>query len=401
MAAATSPLRERIHYVDGLRAAAVLSVLIYHAAKYDAHFKAASLGHALTFGHALMEGTHGVDLFFVISGFVLSHPLLSKLHATGNATLDISRYLAHRFIRILPPYLFAIGFAGMVFYSIVRWHLAFAPDIINPGITPIEVLKQLLFLDQRPHLLNAAFWSLAVEFRWYFLFPLLLLLWTKSPRAFGLVLVAFVFLAYFTRAASLDLFMMPGFMLGIIAADVEVRQLPIRNWSGLFAILAICVSVAAEPEDFTNTVLVLGWQLACFFFVIAAGAYSWLRRALSFGPLVAIGIISYSLYLVQSPVIGLVATNTSWGFFGSVGASIAVAALFWTLFERPFMATALKGILTEWLQPPLSRVLGFFGLPHDMQLQSVAALASSVAPVEEDRRAQGQAVERLRRLRVR
>ena len=54
------------------------------------------------------------------------------------------------------------------------------------------------------------------------------------------------------------------------------------------------------------------------------------------------------------------------------------------LFERPFMATALKGVLTEWLQPALSRVLGFFGLPHDMQLQSVAALASSVAPVEED-----------------
>ena len=236
----------------------------------------------------------------------------------GTRLSDISRYLAHRFIRILPPYLLAIGFAGMVFYSIVRWHLSFAPDIINPGITPIEVLKQLLFLDQRPHLLNAAFWSLAVEFRWYFLFPLLLLLWTKSPRAFGLVLVAFVFLAYFTRAASLDLFMMPGFMLGIIAADMEVRQLPIRNWSGLFAILAICVSVAASRRISPIQYWCSAGNSPAFSLSSQPVPILGCGWALSFGPLVVIGIISYSLYLVQSPVIGLVATNTSWGYFGIV-----------------------------------------------------------------------------------
>ena len=270
-----------------------------------------------------------------------------------------------------------------MFYSIQRWQLSFAPDIINPGITWLEVLKQMFFLDQRPHLLNTAFWSLAVEFRWYFLFPLLLLLWTKSPRAFGLVLVTFVFLGQLTRAASLDVFVMPAFMLGIVAADIEIRRLPMARWSGPLAVAALCVTIAIEPAAFTDKVQ-LGWQLTCFFFVVAAGAYPWLRSALSLGPLVAIGIISYSLYLVQSPVVGLIATNTAWGFFGSFFGAIVVAALFWALFERPFMATALKGTLTEKLQPPLSRLLAFFGIPNEMRLQKMPSEASDTAAIEAD-----------------
>jgi len=375
MAATTSPLRGRIHYLDGLRAVAVLAVLFSHVATYDLNL------HQGPLLHGMLEGAHGVDLFFVISGFVLSYPLLAKLHAQGGATFDIARYLAHRFIRILPPYLFAIGFAALVFYSIQRWQLSFAPDIINPGITWLEVLKQMFFLDQRPHLLNTAFWSLAVEFRWYFLFPLLLLLWTKSPRAFGLVLATFVFLGQLTRAASLDVFVMPAFMLGIVAADIEIRRLPLARWSGLLAVAALAVTIAIEPAAFTDKVQ-LGWQLTCFFFVVAAGAYPWLRGALSLGPLVAVGIISYSLYLVQSPVVGLIATNTAWGFFGGFFGAIVVAALFWALFERPFMATALKGTLTEKLQPPLSRLLALFGIPNEMRLQKMPSEASDTAAIE-------------------
>ncbi|HLN47856.1 MAG TPA: hypothetical protein VK216_06280, partial [Magnetospirillaceae bacterium] len=62
MAATTSPLRGRIHYVDGLRAVAVLAVLFSHVATYDLNL------HQGPLLHGMLEGAHGVDLFFVISG---------------------------------------------------------------------------------------------------------------------------------------------------------------------------------------------------------------------------------------------------------------------------------------------------------------------------------------------
>jgi peptidoglycan/LPS O-acetylase OafA/YrhL len=377
MAASTSPLRGRIHYLDGLRAIAVLSVVIHHAALYDGTFPEGLLK------HVLVEGAHGVDLFFVISGFVLSYPVLAKLEAEGAATLDVAKYLAHRFIRILPPYFFAVGFCTLLLYCIGRWHLVLADGIIDPHVTPLEVLKQLFFLDQRTQFVNVAFWSLAVEFRWYFLFPLLLLLWTRSPRAFGLVGLAFVALAHLTRVATVDVFTMPAFMLGIVAAAIQIRQLPIRRYAGLLCLLALGIAILVEPKipDFSNKIQVW-WQVACFFFVVAAGAYPWLRASVSVAPLVAIGIISYSVYLVSGPLEGLVVANTTWGFFGAVAIGVGVGAIFWALFERPFMATALKGTLTEKLQPPLSRALTFFGIPNEMHLQKTPSEAADAAGAE-------------------
>jgi len=378
MAATASPLKGRIHYIDGLRAVAVLMVVVHHAAKYGVPFSP-------PIQHALMEGAHGVDLFFVISGFVLSHPFLVKLHEQGKATFDVATYLAHRFVRILPPYYFAIAVCWLILYAVTQWQLSMPWGIIGPHVTPLEVLKQMVFMDQQPQLLNGAFWSLAVEFRWYFVFPLLLLLWTKSPRAFAVVGLAFVFMANFTRAASLDVFILPGFMLGIVAAEIEVRQMKLGRLAALVTVLALCVALLLEPKtiDFYNGVQ-WAWQLLPFSFVVAAGAIPWLRKALGFGPLVAIGLVSYSIYLIHEPLIGLVLTNTPYGFFAAVAVGVAAGALFWVVFERPFMATPLKGKLTGMLQPPLARLLSFLGISTSMELTRTPAKAAEAAAVAEE-----------------
>src|ERR1700730_9077408 len=86
-----------IEYIDGLRAVAVLMVVICHAAKYTMDF------HQGWPIHVLFEGAHGVDLFFVISGFCLSYPILRQVHF-GKGDFDVLKFWARRIVRVMPPY---------------------------------------------------------------------------------------------------------------------------------------------------------------------------------------------------------------------------------------------------------------------------------------------------------
>ena len=96
---------------------------------------------------------------------------------------------------------------------------------------------------------------------------------------------------------------------------------------------------------------VLGWQLAAFFFVIAAGNVAWLTRSLSSTLLVAIGTASYSIYLVHEPIVSYFAVHGA----PLAGALLAVAAggAFWAIAERPFTAPSSKRLFTLHLHEPL------------------------------------------------
>src|ERR1700728_4215260 len=99
----------RVEYIDGLRACAVLGVLFCHAALLMpawASIAVSSTGAPLYWlGHALVEGAHGVGLFFVLSGLCLSYPTIKRLRQNGSAQFDLVRFAAHRIVRIFPPYL--------------------------------------------------------------------------------------------------------------------------------------------------------------------------------------------------------------------------------------------------------------------------------------------------------
>ena len=92
----------RIAYIDGLRAVAVLGVLLYHA---HPSFQIVGYSHFSTLlGRVLAEGQHGVELFFVISGFCLSFPVLSRLANGEDPVFSTPGFFAKRLVRIVPPY---------------------------------------------------------------------------------------------------------------------------------------------------------------------------------------------------------------------------------------------------------------------------------------------------------
>ena len=382
-------MRPRIEYIDGLRAIAVLAVLIHHVAK-----------HSTVVGElpyrVLMEGAHGVDLFFVLSGFCLAYPTLAKFRSAGRAGFSITEFGAKRIVRIVPPFYLA---------TIALLILAVVPSIVRhrpwPGLpSPLELGQSLLFLDGHVSLVNGSFWTLMVEFRWYFAFPLLLWLWIRSPRAFCALGVVCIVLYHFTRARGLDLGTMPGFMLGIIAADMDIGARVGGNivwFAQRFAIpLAVLCAIAgiavemsawipgAEFADYhwAYQPTILGWQLATFFFVVAAGSLGWLRGLLSAAPLVATGVASYAIYLMHEPIV-----DVAFGKFhgpGSVAAAFAGALMvgfsFWALAERPFTTGRLRKPLLDRITPMLAQACDFFRLPRAIELTSAEPV--ELAPVQ-------------------
>lgn len=373
----------RIRYIDGLRAVAVLLVVAHHVMLHS------PMLHPpvpfASWAHVMLEGSHGVDLFFVLSGFCLSYPVLQRLRNERAARFNVTRYFAKRLVRIVPPYYAAIALLLLV-------------PAARTGVTATDVVKQLLFSDWHTSFLNGSFWTLCVEFRWYFFFPIALALWVRRPRAFWAVASASVILYGVTRMHAPDVGTLLPFMLGIVAADMEVR----RAWAGRIALPLLAFSIllglvleqwasmpaptgAETPIFFVQTNP--GWQLAAFAFVLLSARTAVLRNALSFAPLAAIGTASYSIYLVHEPVVALLQSRLHvpflQGMVEAYAAAIAAGLLFWALFERVWMSGAIKARAVEVLEPPIARAALAIQIPVQMSFWETAASTRRASPAPE------------------
>jgi peptidoglycan/LPS O-acetylase OafA/YrhL len=375
-------MSRRIAYIDGLRAVAVLLVVLDHAMQHGLGRAAAGpLESALR--RVFAEGSHGVDLFFVLSGYCLAHPTLHALRH-GGATFDACKYFVKRIVRIVPPY-----------YAAIAVILAFG-GLGRAGIG--DVIKQALFLDRNTTFMNGSFWTLCVEFRWYFLFPFALLLWVGNARAFLAAALAVTALFWFTRAHDVDLGTLLPFMLGIVAADLSLRpggahERFIKYLIPGGVLLGVVLErVTSMPTQFgveqasafvqTNA----GWQIAMFGLVLAAGANPALRAVFSMRLPVAVGIASYSIYLVHEPIVALVDAR-----IGGVAAQCALSAIaaviagaiFWAAFERPWTHGAFKLQALDAVHRVVSPAFGLLGLPARVAMDGRRprrAAATSMSP---------------------
>lgn len=299
--------------VEGLRGLAVLPVLLYHAAV-----------------PGWSGGYVGVDVFFVLSGYLITGLLLRELAATGG--ISLAGFYARRSRRILPA-------AALVILATVVASAFLLPPIRVPGIA-VDGLWAALFSANIHFALQATdyfqaelapsplvhYWSLGVEEQFYLLWPALLLLVVgrrpDAVRRAGFVVAAVVVASF---ALSLHLtatnlpwafFSLPAraweLGLGAQLAVVEMRgrRLPARvaaaaGWLGVGLIAAAVASFGAETPFPGTAALVptLGALL-----VIAAGARP---SSLAPGRLLAtpiprfVGRISYSLYLWSWPLFAI------------------------------------------------------------------------------------------------
>jgi peptidoglycan/LPS O-acetylase OafA/YrhL len=330
--------------------------------------------------------SHGVDLFFVLSGFCLALPTLEKLFADGRCDFDTAGFALKRALRIFPPY--AVAVALFTIAGVLFLHYGIAP----PGGMPAsfdatDVFGQLFFLDRDRVLVNRSFWTLAVECRWYVLFPLALMLAARNMRAFVAAIVLVAVASELTRATSTDLGVLPAFLLGIAAAWVRVRHHPIARYALPLCAASVGFAILNDLRPHFPIQTNVGWHLAAFFFVIFAGAQPLAQRILATPALVRIGIASYSIYLVHEPIVSAVVGTLQprYGDFAADAAAIAtgVAAGFvlWAIVER---GLTRPQTVAAFVRSGRARTLELFalaGIPPAFALGTVPAAAPALRSI--------------------
>ncbi len=329
--------------IDGLRAVAVLPVILFHAGI-----------------EGLSGGFVGVDVFFVISGFLITGIIAREL-AAGD--FSIVRFYERRARRILPALFLVLAASSVAALAIM---LPYELKAFGQGLVAVALfVSNILFWQQSGYFAAASelnpllhTWSLAVEEQFYIIFPLVLMaLWRWKLRAVWMVLatltVCSLLLADYasTRVPSANFFLLPtrAWELGIgalLALWLMRRPQPsgiLAEALGLAGLAAIAVSVLLYgPQtpfpSFHALLPVLGTAAVLY----AAQPATLAGRLLSWKPAVGIGLISYSAYLWHQPLFAfarLTAPETEpplWLMLLLAGASLGLAGLSWRFVERPF-----------------------------------------------------------------
>lgn len=190
--------------LNGLRCIAALLVLVHHIEQLKSLFRLPN--YYEKYDAVKQLGTLGVNLFFVLSGFLITYLLLEEEHL--NKTISIGKFYVRRILRIWPLYFLIIFLAFGVLPHISFFSL---PDFSNESLYSNIALKLILYGMLFPNIAQALFgiipyashtWSIGTEEQFYLLWPLLLKS-VKKYRVFLMlsVVVAYIIIAFFLQSS--------------------------------------------------------------------------------------------------------------------------------------------------------------------------------------------------------
>lgn len=328
--------------IDGLRAVAVIPVILFHA------------------GFSLFSGGYvGVDVFFVISGYLITSILLRDLELKR---FSIAYFYERRARRILPA-LYLVMFVS----AVMGWLFMLPNEFSAFSLSAVSVslfFSNVFFWKQSGYFGPAAetnpllhTWSLAVEEQFYVFFPLFLwalFYWRKQIIVWAIALVAIVSFAlteFIVRFVSVSgaaaFFLAPTraweLLVGSLCAFVLTRQqVKQNNWLTFSGLLLISIAILSfddkTPFPSVYTFLpVVGAALIILF----AGIETMVGKCLSHKYLVGIGLISYSAYLWHQPLFAFARLNNNLDLSNLkltalILATLVLAYFSWRFVEVPF-----------------------------------------------------------------
>lgn len=335
--------RGRVPCLDGLRAVSILLVLLAHASETHG-FRAPRLVSVIARG-----GSIGVDVFFVISGFLITLLLMREISRTDS--VSIPDFYRRRALRILPAY---------IAYCLVVLCLTQSHQLhLHRGDWPAVLTYTVNFLH-KPNWVVGHIWSLSIEEQFYLLWPLTLLL--AGPKRGRSIVIGCLLAAPALRVAVYlfdkpDLLYVDGWtptridsiaagcLLALLAHSPALHRMGVRCRSRLTPILlgaCALLILSIIGRRFSIYTMALGYTvnaacIAAILWFCATNADTTFGRFLQSRILTAVGVLSYSLYLWQQ--LFLNPYNSSWPARWPVNILLAVAAasVSYLAIEAPFL----------------------------------------------------------------
>ena len=349
----------RIRELDGLRALAVLGVISFHY----------TLGTPLA-NRASAMGWAGVDLFFVLSGYLITSILL-KARERGRY---FRTFYARRTLRIFPVYYLLLGFyflaarLGGGAQPLEYWgmHAAFLSSTVEffrswKFAAPAFVYGGLTVL-----------WSLSIEEQFYLLWAPLVR-WLPRRQlgwALGAIVIAALALRWRLHTAAFPEYryfparldsLAWGALLALLLvrwreggmpAEHQTKWLGCAGAAGLAGFAGLWLGTGGERANASfavwgYTALGIWFAAAVGWAVLQAGSRNWICRGLRLPPAQYLGKVSYTLYLVHYPVLLAVGSAAAWGSGAwamagrgalSLGLAVGIAAASWRWVEAPLLA---------------------------------------------------------------
>ncbi len=327
--------------IDGLRAIAIAPIVLFHAGS-----------------NALPGGFTGVDIFFVISGFLITSIIVRE---QKNGGFSLASFYRRRVVQILPA-LFV-----MLAISLVAGCAILLPDDVRKLAATAAAaggsVSNIYFERTSGYFTPAAgtapllhTWSLGVEEQFYLFYPLLLMAivrWAPTRLRLALAILAISSLIYnlylVERAPEAAFYLLPSraweLALGGLAAIGAFPAAASPLARGVLATLGLASIAAGVALIRSDSLLPAPWALlpcggAALLILYGQGAPT--ERLLASSPLRALGAISYSLYLWHWPIIVFYRMRTDAPLTAASGAATIVAALVlgalsYALVERPFL----------------------------------------------------------------
>jgi peptidoglycan/LPS O-acetylase OafA/YrhL len=376
---ARESVRDEVGYlagIEGLRGVAVLWVVIFHylvlrPADPASRAIASSIGAPLA-----GNGYLGVDLFFLISGFLLALPWFVH-DAKATPPPSIRDFYRRRFWRIVPAYYVQLLVLFAIVLPALRGTAFWRSDLY---VYAYNLVAHALFLHNTTPLtsgsmaVNGALWTLAVEAQFYLLLPLAMPLFVRSPRVSLAACVAMSIGWLAACSSGLGPLVRAEMALGTpwgwredIVRYLLAHQLPSylahfaigivlgRSWlrrgpggsphgADVAAIVAIAALYFFLSRDFgvpTEIAWIVPAVTLAFLLRAAAQSGTWTSRLLGRGPFAFVGRVSYSMYLYHLPLL-LVASPLLPGdsflalpiYFGII---LFVSWLSWRFVEQPWL----------------------------------------------------------------
>jgi peptidoglycan/LPS O-acetylase OafA/YrhL len=326
--------KQRFVLVDALRGIAALSVVLFHAIE-GRHISNLFAAMPFWLQTILHNGNAGVAIFFVLSGFVITHSI-------GRRVLTptmIGVFFLKRSIRLDPPYWFAIALTIVMSFLASKIVTDRPPEIFSIPQIIVHLFYAQELLGFRE--INPVFWTLCLEIQFYIIFAILVA--TRSKLLFLVAVISSLLCPFgiVTPVPGLFIGLWYGFLLG--AGAYWAAANPQMRW--LFLVYAAIIFLTGLIN---NDVFACVCALtACA--LLTAAVYGALTTLLNWRWLQFLGLISYSLYLMHNPItgavfrVGYILTPRSapteaiwWGV--SLIACIIFSTAVWYLIERPAAA---------------------------------------------------------------